>query len=165
MREKYLVLILVMLAATVAFVMLSGRSLDKNLLEVRSLDERIKTSQEQLNSARLLDQELSQFARIIENSLSKDNKFSFDEINDFKTTIGELAHQRRISIDKLSFSETFLSRCQGERRAREICIYQRIRVRHPDESDSQHRSFHSGSQAVCIQLSQGPLAAGEYYQG
>ncbi len=102
MREKYLVLILVMLAATVAFVMLSGRSLDKNLREVRSLDERIKTSQEQLNSARLLDQELSQFARIIENSLSKDNKFSFDEINDFKTTIGEMAHQRRISINKLS---------------------------------------------------------------
>ena len=102
MRERYLVLILVMLVATVSFVMLSGRSMDKNLRAIRSLDASIKTTQEQLNSARLLDQELSQFARIIENSLSRDSKFSFDEINDFKTTIGDMAHQRKIEINKLS---------------------------------------------------------------
>lgn len=102
MREKYLVLIMVMIIATAVFVMLSGRTLDKNNRAVFSLDEKIKVSQEQLNSARILDQELSQFARIIENSLSRQSQFSFDEINDFKTKIGELAHQRKITINKLS---------------------------------------------------------------
>jgi len=88
--------------ATVVFVMLSARSLDQNLREIRNLDEKIKTSQEQLNSARILDQELSQFARIIENSLSREASFSFDEINDFKTKIGDMAHQRKITINKMS---------------------------------------------------------------
>lgn len=102
MRDKYLILILIMLVATVVFVMLSARSLDQNLREVRNLDEQIKTSQEQLNSARIFDQELSQFARIIDNSLSRESQFSFDEINDFKTKIGEMAHQRKITINKIS---------------------------------------------------------------
>jgi Tfp pilus assembly protein PilO len=102
MRDRYLVFILVMLVATVAFFMLSASSLDENLRQIRSLDEQIKTSQEQLNSARILDQELSQFARIIDNSLSRESRFSFDEINDFKTKIGEMAHQRKIAINKMS---------------------------------------------------------------
>lgn len=102
MREKYFAFILIMLVATVVFVMLSARSLDQNLRSIRNLDEEIKTSQEKLNSARILDQELSQFARIIDNSLSREQRFSFDEINDFKTKIGDLAHQRKITINKLS---------------------------------------------------------------
>ena len=102
MRERYLAFILVMLVAPVAFFMLSSRSLDQNLRQIRNLDEQIKTAQEQLNSARILDQELSQFARIIDNSLSRAPRFSFDEINEFKTKIGELAHQRKISINKMS---------------------------------------------------------------
>ncbi len=102
MRERYLAFILIMLLLVVVFFMLSANSLNSNLKEISNLDERIKTSQEQLNSARILDQELSQFTRIIDNSLSKESKFSFDEINDFKTTIGEMAHQRKITISKLS---------------------------------------------------------------
>lgn len=102
MRERYFVLILVMLVATVVFFMLSARSLDQNMRQMRNLDESIKTAQEKLNSARIMDQELSQFARIIDNSLSRETKFDFDEINEMKTTIGDMAHQRQIAINKLS---------------------------------------------------------------
>jgi Tfp pilus assembly protein PilO len=102
MRDKYLAFIILMLVATVAFIMLSANSLDKNLGEIRRLDDRIKTTQEQLNSARIMDQELSQFARIIDNSLTRTSQFTFDEINDFKTKIGEMAHERKISINKMS---------------------------------------------------------------
>ncbi|MCB5252533.1 MAG: type 4a pilus biogenesis protein PilO [Candidatus Cloacimonadaceae bacterium] len=102
MREKYFALIIVMLAATVAFIMLTTNSLEANLLKISRLDDKIKTTQEQLNSARIMDQELSQFARIIENSLTRIPQFSFDEINDFKATIGEMAHERKISINKMS---------------------------------------------------------------
>lgn len=102
MREKYFALIIVMLAATVAFILLTTRSLDANMRSIRNMDDRIKTTQEQLNSARIMDQELSQFARIIENSLTRSPQFSFDEVNDFKAKIGEMAHERKISINKMS---------------------------------------------------------------
>jgi len=102
MRDKYLAFIVIMLAATVAFIMLTSRSLDDNLRKIRNYDERIKTTQEQLNSARIMDQELSQFARIIDNSLSRTNQFTFDEVNEFKTVIGDMAHNRQISITKMS---------------------------------------------------------------
>jgi len=102
MRERYLALIIIMLALTVAFVMLTSRSLDTNLRKIRNYDERIKTTQEQLNSARIMDQQLSQFARIIDNSLTKTNQFSFDEINEFKTFIGDMAHERKIEITKMT---------------------------------------------------------------
>jgi Tfp pilus assembly protein PilO len=82
--------------------MLSSETLNKNIAQVQNLDSQIKSSQEKLNSARIMDQELSQFAMIIDNSLSKENKFSFDEINAFKTGIGQMAHERQISITKLS---------------------------------------------------------------
>ncbi|HCM15552.1 MAG TPA: hypothetical protein DHW79_06365 [Candidatus Cloacimonas sp.] len=102
MRQHYLILILIMLGLTVAFVMLGSESLNKDLGRIQTLDSQIKTSQEKLNSARIMDQELSQFAMIIDNSLTKDKKFSFDEINEFKTGIGQMAHERQISITKLS---------------------------------------------------------------
>ncbi|MCK9332982.1 MAG: hypothetical protein M0Q19_07385, partial [Candidatus Cloacimonetes bacterium] len=65
MRERYLILILLMLGLTVAFVMLTSESLRKNMDQIHRMDEQIKTSQEKLNSARIMDQELSQFAMII----------------------------------------------------------------------------------------------------
>lgn len=102
MRERYLILILLMLGLTVAFVMLTSESLRKNMDQIHRMDEQIKTSQEKLNSARIMDQELSQFAMIIDNSLSTEGKFSFDEINTLKTQIGQMAHERQISINKLS---------------------------------------------------------------
>lgn len=102
MRDKYLIFIILMLVMTIAFFMLTADTLDKNLRQIDQLDDQIKTTQEQLNSARIMDQELSQFARIIDNSLSRTSQFTFDEINAFKTKIGEIAHERKISINKLS---------------------------------------------------------------
>ncbi|MCB5295807.1 MAG: type 4a pilus biogenesis protein PilO [Candidatus Cloacimonadaceae bacterium] len=107
MKERYLILILIMIGAAVAFYMLASDSLEKNLAHIENLDNRIKVSQEKLNSARILDQELSQFAMIIDNSLSTSRQFSFDEINDFKTAIGRMAHERQISINKLSDTNKF----------------------------------------------------------
>ena len=96
-----------MVLVAVGFFTLSANSLDKHLKEIRQVDEKIKVSQEKLNSARIMDQELSQFALIIDNSLTKTSKFTFDEINDFKTKIGEMAHQRQISINKMSDTNKF----------------------------------------------------------
>lgn len=107
MREKYIVFILLMVLITVLVFSSSVSNLNSNLKKVRDYDNRIKVSQEKLNSARIMDEQLSQFALIIDNSLSKSGGFTFEEINQFKKRIGELAHERKITIDKLSDSNKF----------------------------------------------------------
>ena len=107
MRDKYLILVLVIVLIGVAFFMLTATSVAHNRDQIQQLDSKIKAAQEQLNSARIMEQQLSQFALIIDNSLTKTPSFSFDEVNDFKTKIGQLADQRSITINKLSDSNKF----------------------------------------------------------
>ncbi len=107
MREKYIIFTLLMLAFAVGFFMISSKIITEKLQVIEETDQKIKVAQEKLNSARILDQQLSQFAMIIDNSLTKSGSFSFDEVNEFKKTIGELAHQRSISLTKLVDSKKF----------------------------------------------------------
>ncbi len=107
MKERYLILILVILVLGFLFFSISGSNLKKNLDKVESYDTKIKVAQEKLNSSRIMDEQLSQFALIIDNSLSRSVGFTFDEINEFKKRIGEMAHERKITINKLSDSNKF----------------------------------------------------------
>jgi len=107
MKERYSILVLLIVLIGVVFFMLTANSVHKARTQIEELDSKIKTAQEKLNSARIMDQQLSQFALIIDNSLTKTASFSFDEINDFKTKIGELADQRSIQLNKLSDSNKF----------------------------------------------------------
>lgn len=107
MREKYIAFLLIMILVTVGFFALSASSFRKNLNDIDSYDTKIKNAQEKLNSARILDEQLSQFSLIIDNSLTRSKSFTFDEINDFKTSIGQMAHENRITLNKLSDSNKF----------------------------------------------------------
>ena len=107
MREKYLIFILCILLITILFFVFTINSVTAKQNKVKELDRKIKTAQEKLNSARIMDQQLSQFSRIVDNSLTREAIFSFDEINAFKTTIGRMADQRTITINKLSDSNKF----------------------------------------------------------
>lgn len=107
MKERYSVFVLLLILIGVLFFMLTSNTVRKSKSKIEELDGKIKTAQEQLNSARIMDQQLSQFALIIDNSLTKTASFSFDEINDFKTKIGQLADQRSIQLNKLSDSNKF----------------------------------------------------------
>ncbi|HNX37217.1 MAG TPA: type 4a pilus biogenesis protein PilO [Candidatus Cloacimonadota bacterium] len=107
MRERYYILILLIILSSVIFLMIGSNSLHSNLRKIEQYDKKIKTAQEKLNSSKILEEQLSQFALIIDNSLTKDSAFSFDEINQFKTRIGEIANQSAISINRLSDSNKF----------------------------------------------------------
>jgi Tfp pilus assembly protein PilO len=107
MREKYIVFILLMVLIAVLIFTASANNLQTNLKKVSEYDAQSKVAQEKLNSARIMDEQLSQFSLIIDNSLSRSGGFTFDEINEFKKRIGELAHERKISINKLSDSNKF----------------------------------------------------------
>lgn len=102
MREKYLVLILLMILSAVIFFTVSERIIETKINRIDDFDNRIKTAQEKLNSAQIQDQQLKQFELVINNSLTQKTGFSVDEINEFKGQIGDLIHRRRISLLKLS---------------------------------------------------------------
>ncbi len=107
MREKYLVLILLMILSAVLFFTVSERIIESKVNRINDYDNRIKTAQEKLNSAKIQDEQLGQFEMVINNSLTKKTGFSVDEINDFKGQIGDLIHHRRISLLKLSDSPKY----------------------------------------------------------
>lgn len=107
MRERYYILILVIILSAVIFLTIGGNNLKRNLSQIEAYDNKIKTAQEKLNSARILEEQLSQFSLVIDNSLTKESSFSFDEINQFKTYIGDMANQSAISINRLSDSNKF----------------------------------------------------------
>ncbi|MEN6444625.1 MAG: type 4a pilus biogenesis protein PilO [Candidatus Cloacimonas sp.] len=107
MRNKYLIFVLCILLITILFFVFTINNVNANRSKIKELDSKIKTAQEQLNSARIMNQQLSQFSMIIDNSLTREPSFSFDEINAFKTTIGKMADQRNIAINKLSDSNKF----------------------------------------------------------
>ncbi len=107
MREKYLAFIMVMILITVGLFTLITNTVTKKVDAIDHLDSKIKVAQEKLNSARILEEQLSQFALIIDNSLTKSGRFTFEEVNEFKKTIGELAHNRKISLNKLVDTNKF----------------------------------------------------------
>lgn len=107
MREKYLVFILIMILLTAGFFALITKTVTSKVEKIEQIDSKIKVAQEKLNSARILDEQLSQFALIIDNSLTRSGKFTFDEVNNFKKMIGELSHNRRINLNKLADTNKF----------------------------------------------------------
>ena len=98
MKQKYLIFAIVMIIIAVLFFLISGSIIGKKVARINSLDKKIKISQEKLNSAKVLDQQLSQFSLIIENSLTKDKTFSPQEINAFVKNLADLADQNKIAV-------------------------------------------------------------------
>ena len=107
MKEKYLVFILAMVLISVMFFMLDSNSLKKNLAEVDNYDKKIKTTLEKLNSAMIMDQQLREFREIIDNSLTYENKFSVEELNEFQLVLDRIREDNKMKMEKISDSNKF----------------------------------------------------------
>lgn len=98
MKQKYTIFSAVMVLVAVLFFMISGSMIGKKVAKIDSLDKKIKIAQEKLNSAKVMDQQLSQFSLIIDNSLTKEKSFSPMEINAFVKNLADLADQNQIAV-------------------------------------------------------------------
>ncbi len=98
MKQKYLILTLLMVLIGVLFFMISSSLIGKKVTEIEQLDNKIKNAQEKLNSTKVMDQQLSQFSLIIDNSLTKQKTFNFEEVNAFVKNLADLADQNRIAV-------------------------------------------------------------------
>jgi len=98
MKQKYLILSLVMIFIAVLFFLITGSMIGKKMTRIEQLDNKIKAAQEKLNSTKIMDQQLSQFSLIIDNSLTKQKTFSPQEVNAFVKNLADLADQNQIAV-------------------------------------------------------------------
>jgi archaellum biogenesis ATPase FlaH len=87
-----------MVIIAVVFFLMSSSLISKKISTASSLDKKIKIAQEQLNSAKVMNQQLSQFALIIDNSLTKQKAFNPSEVNTFVKNLADLADQNKIAV-------------------------------------------------------------------
>ncbi len=66
--------------------------------EIKSIDRKIKTAQEKLNSAEVLSEELSAVSTVIKNSITDEKSFSTEEINDFSRKLADLSDKYKIAV-------------------------------------------------------------------
>lgn len=98
MKQRYLILTVVMILIGIGFFLISGSIIGKKVSSVAELDKKIKIAQEKLNSATIMNQQLSQFSLIIDNSLTKQKSFNPQEVNDFVKSLANLADNNKIAV-------------------------------------------------------------------
>jgi Tfp pilus assembly protein PilO len=98
MKQKYLIFSVAMVIIAILFFVLSSSMIGGKVTKINELDGKIKVAQEKLNSAKVMDQELSQFSLIIDNSLTKQKTFSPEEINAFVKNLADLADVNKIGV-------------------------------------------------------------------
>ncbi|MDP8232234.1 MAG: type 4a pilus biogenesis protein PilO [Candidatus Zophobacter franzmannii] len=109
MRQRYLIFLIVIVLFTVGFFTLGSSMLTDELIEVKRVDKKIKVAQEKLNSAKIMNEQLSEFSRIIQNSLTKSKKFSSIETNTFVKNLAQLADKYKISVISMLPKDVFSS--------------------------------------------------------
>ncbi|MBW6514289.1 MAG: type 4a pilus biogenesis protein PilO [Candidatus Syntrophosphaera sp.] len=107
MKEKYLILILVMILITVLFFWIASNSITKNVAEINKYDRNIKSTLEKLNSALIMDEQLREFSQIIDNSLTTGSNFTIDELNEFQKEIEKIRDDNKLKLIKISDSNKF----------------------------------------------------------
>ncbi len=109
MKERYLVLLFLIAASTVFYFYYASTMISEKAKEIKKLDKRIEKQQEQLNSAEVLNKELSGVSRVIRNIMVDDEiiEFNSDEINQFAKTLAAFADSLAIPIESLTPKEVF----------------------------------------------------------
>ena len=101
MRNKYLLLILIMILVAVVFFITAGSMINNNIDRIERIDRQIRRTQEQLNSAKVLNDELKEVSIVIENSLTESRELSISEANEFARELAELANNYSIQVHSL----------------------------------------------------------------
>lgn len=98
MKHKYLVLLLIMVIATIAFFYFSSNKFSYNLRVIDAYDARIREEQERLNSAKVLNEQLQHVAKVIMNTMTTNRRFTTEEVNAFARRLADLAEKNEIKV-------------------------------------------------------------------
>lgn len=99
MKNKYLILFLLIAITTTAFFYFGNISIDTKGRKIKAYDKRIKEEQEKLNSAKVLNNQLAEVSKVIIGSITKERTYSAEEINGFVKKIATLADKYEITVN------------------------------------------------------------------
>lgn len=100
MKEKYLIFLGVIAVVAVIFFYTSSNMIGATMNDIERIDRVIRRDQERLNSAKVMDEQLAQVSRVIDNTLvdPQVREFSATEINSFVRRLAELADKHKIAV-------------------------------------------------------------------
>ncbi len=98
MKQKYYILFAVIAVISFLIISTSNSMISGKIKSIDKVDKKIKINQEKLNSAKVLNQELSQVSKIITNTLTDEKTLSNDEANLFVKELASLCDRYRISV-------------------------------------------------------------------
>jgi len=101
MKEKYLILLSLILIFSFGFHYLSQKIIKEKNLRIEKLDGDIKKIQEKLNSAKVLNEQLKEVSKVINNTISKEKDFSSGEINAVIKNLADLANMYKIAVNSM----------------------------------------------------------------
>ncbi|MBW6515487.1 MAG: type 4a pilus biogenesis protein PilO [Candidatus Cloacimonetes bacterium] len=101
MKQRYLILLGAIVIVTFLFIYSANAMINNKTRDIRRIDAQIRRAQERLNSAKVMDEQLSQVSRVIDNTLISEQSFSPEEINAFVRTLAELADRNQIAVFSL----------------------------------------------------------------
>ena len=102
MKQRYLLLLFVMILSTICFFYFSTNSVKTKIEKIDKYDEAIKEEQEKLNSAKVINDQLQEVSKVIMRSMTNENEFAIGDVNAFVKKLADLADKYKISIDSVS---------------------------------------------------------------
>ena len=101
MKQRYLLLLFIMILSTICFFYFSTNSVNAKIEKIERYDEAIKVEQEKLNSAKVINDQLQEVSKVIMRSMTNENEFEIEEVNAFVKKLADLADKYKISIDSI----------------------------------------------------------------
>lgn len=101
-KQRYLLLLFVMILSTICFFYFSTNSIKTKIEKIDKYDEAIKVEQEKLNSAKVINDQLQEVSKVIMLSMTTEKEFAIEDVNAFVRQLASLADKYKISIDSLS---------------------------------------------------------------
>ncbi|HPR17623.1 MAG TPA: hypothetical protein PLD62_05200 [Candidatus Cloacimonadota bacterium] len=101
MRQKYLILLCLIILSMMAFYYFSSDTLKQKAELITKYDNTIKIEQDKLNSAKVLNEQLKEVSKVITQSMSTTREFTPEETNEFIKKLATLADQYQIGVNSL----------------------------------------------------------------
>lgn len=105
MRQHYLILLAIMIIIALLFFRYSTIIISDKIDRIDRYDERIKVEQEKLNSAKVLNEQLSEVSRVILGTIGDKRRFDADEIGTFTKTLYDMADKNKFPINNFSHKD------------------------------------------------------------
>ena len=109
LKERYLIVLLGIILLSFVFFYTGSLMIKGEIKDIKKYDKRIEKAVERLNSAQVLNKELSGVARVIRNSItdSDTDKFSPVEVNQFANQLANFADTLKIPVLSMSPKESY----------------------------------------------------------